>query len=79
MDEDWAGAVERFAAAFKRDPNFCAALYNLALATEKNDEIKKARKLYEQYLELAEAVPDQRDDVEKVKAHLAELNQTPEA
>jgi len=73
VEQDWAKAIAEFQAALKMDASMRVALYNLALATDKNGDVAKARRLYNELVDSVNEEAAWAEDVAKIKARLSEL------
>lgn len=70
IDGDFKGATAAFAAAYRLDPEFPEACYNLALALERSGEVAAAKEHWNQYAGMA-ATDSER---ESILAHLNSLS-----
>ncbi len=67
--EDYEKAVDYWKKALKADPELTDALFNIAVAYERLENLNAARKNYKQYIESIEDPAE----IERVREHLSEL------
>lgn len=61
MDGQWAEAETNLRAALKRDPEYAAAAFNLAVCLEKRGRPDEARKVYETCIQILDRARGRRD------------------
>lgn len=69
VEDNWTEAIEAFRKALEIDPDLTQAIYNLAICYEKTGHTPQAKQMWEMYLQIT----GDKDEVEAIKSHMAEL------
>ena len=67
--EEYAKAIIAWNQALKMDPKMANAIYNIAVANERMNNLSAARNNYKKYIDSIEET----EEIERIKQHLAEI------